>query len=52
MEKIWLSSYEQDVQAEIDVLHYRSIVDVIDRSVEQYSNQIAFYNMGAGVELC
>ncbi|MDK4563812.1 AMP-binding protein [Kingella kingae] len=47
MEKIWLSSYEQDVQAEIDVLHYRSIVDVIDRSVEQYSNQIAFYNMGA-----
>lgn len=47
MEKIWLASYEVGVQAEIDPTEYRSVVDVVNQSVEKYGNQTAFYNMGA-----
>ncbi|MCG7656767.1 AMP-binding protein [Wielerella bovis] len=46
MEKIWLSSYEEGVQAEIDLTQYRSIVDVVQQSVERFGNQTAFCNMG------
>ena len=46
MQKIWLSSYEEGVQPEIDVTRYRSVVDVVNHGVQQFARQEAFYNMG------
>ena len=46
MQKIWLSSYEEGVQPEIDVTRYRSVVDVVNHGVQQFAWQEAFYNMG------
>lgn len=46
MQKIWLSSYEEGVQPEIDVTRYRSVVDVVNHGVQQFTRQEAFYNMG------
>lgn len=46
MEKIWLQSYEEGVRAEIDLTHYRSLVDLFEKSVAQYGENIAFHNMG------
>ena len=46
MQKIWLSSYEEGVQPEIDVTRYRSVVDVVNYGVQQFARQEAFYNMG------
>ena len=34
MEKIWLKSYEEGVLPEIDAAHYRSLVDMMQQSVE------------------
>lgn len=46
MEKIWLSSYPQDVPAEIDPDHYSSLVDMFEQSVKRYADQPAFMNLG------
>ncbi len=46
MEKLWLNSYEQGVNAEIDITQYSSISDVFRRSVEKFAHQPAFQNMG------
>ena len=35
MEKLWLNSYEQGVNAEIDITQYSSISDVFRQSVEK-----------------
>ena len=32
MEKLWLNSYEQGVNAEIDITRYKSITDVFNQS--------------------
>ena len=49
MEKIWLSSYEDGIQAEVDVTQYDSVVDVVQQSVEKFADQTAFHNMGKDV---
>ena len=46
MEKLWLNSYEQGVNAEIDITQYSSISDVFRQSVEKFARQPAFQNMG------
>ena len=46
MEKLWLKSYEQGVNAEIDITQYSSISDVFRQSVEKFAYQPAFQNMG------
>ena len=46
MEKPWLDSYEKGVKAEIDETLYQSIPDVFRQSVEKFSHQPAFQNMG------
>ena len=46
MEKLWLKSYEQGVNPEIDISQYSSISDVFRQSVEKFAHQPAFQNMG------
>lgn len=46
MEKLWLKSYEQGVNPEIDISQYSSISDVFRQSVEKFSDKPAFQNMG------
>ena len=46
MEKLWLNSYEQGVNAKIDITQYSSISDVFRQSVEKFAHQPAFQNMG------
>ncbi|MDO5638804.1 MAG: AMP-binding protein [Neisseria sp.] len=46
MEKIWLSSYQDGVSAEVDVHQFSSIVDVFRQSTERYADRTAFINMG------
>ena len=46
MEKLWLNSYEQGVNAEINMADYRSIVDVFNQSVQKYADKPAFQNLG------
>ena len=46
MEKLWLNSYEQGVNAEIDITQYSSISDVFRQSVEKFAHQPTFQNMG------
>lgn len=46
MEKLWLKSYEQGVNPEIDISQYSSISDVFRQSVEKFAGLPAFQNMG------
>ncbi|MBP6344936.1 MAG: AMP-binding protein [Neisseriaceae bacterium] len=46
MEKIWLKSYQQGVNAEVDMSRYQSIADVFDASVKKFANRPAYHNMG------
>ena len=46
MEKPWLDSYEKGVKTKIDETLYQSIPDVFRQSVEKFSHQPAFQNMG------
>ena len=46
MEKLWLSSYEKGVNAEIDITRYQSITDVFNQSAEKFADRPAFQNMG------
>lgn len=45
-ERPWLSSYPAGVPAEVDVDEYRSIVDVLQTSLEKYRDRPAFANLG------
>ncbi|MBM3551420.1 MAG: AMP-binding protein [Alphaproteobacteria bacterium] len=47
MERIWLKSYSAGVPAEVDVGAYRSIVDILERSVAKFWDKPAFIQMGA-----
>ena len=51
MEKLWLKSYEQGVNPEIDISQYSSISDVFRQSVEKFSDKPAFQNMGKTLTL-
>ena len=47
MEKPWLSSYPPGVPANIDMGEHSSIVDLLEKSCERYTDRVAFHNMGA-----
>ena len=46
MDKIWLSSYEPGVRAEVDVRAYASIGAVFDEAVQKFGHRPGFSNMG------
>ena len=41
MEKLWLNSYEQGVNAEIDITRYKSITDVFNQSAQKFGGKPA-----------
>ena len=45
-DRIWLSSYPQGVPADIDPDLYRSLVDLMDASFQQFAERTAFSFMG------
>ncbi|WMS87771.1 long-chain-fatty-acid--CoA ligase FadD [Pleionea litopenaei] len=46
MEKVWLNSYPEGVDAEVDLEQYESIVDIFNESIERFSDKPAFTNLG------
>ncbi len=46
MDKVWLKSYPPGVPAEINPDEYRSLADMIERSLAQYPDRTAFTCMG------
>lgn len=49
MDKVWLKSYPPGVPDSIDVSEFACIGDVFDRSVNRYSERVAFINMRRGL---
>jgi len=46
VERIWLKSYPPGVPADIDPSEFKSLVDVFDRSVQEFADRPAFHSMG------
>ncbi len=46
MEKIWLSNYPEGVPEEIDPTQYNSLVELFQKSCEQFADRVAFDNLG------
>lgn len=46
MEKIWLAQYDKNVNPEIDPDVVPSLLEVFEKASSQFSNQVAFINMG------
>jgi len=46
MQKIWLNSYPEGVPEEINPDAYQSLIEIFDESVEKYTDNPAFENMG------
>ncbi len=49
VEKIWLKNYDPKVPAEIDPDRYSSIVDIFEQSIEKYSSNVSYINMGKSI---
>ena len=49
MEKIWLKRFQTGVPHEIDPDHYSSLVDIIEQSLDKFSDKIAYTNMGQSI---
>jgi long-chain acyl-CoA synthetase len=49
VEKIWLKHYDPKVPAEIDPDRYSSIVDIFEQSIEKYSSNASYINMGKSI---
>jgi long-chain acyl-CoA synthetase len=49
VEKIWLKNYDSKVPADIDPDRYSSIVDIFEQSVEKYSSNVSYINMGKSI---
>ncbi len=49
MEKIWLKNYDPRVPADIDPDRYSSIVDIFEQSIEKYSPNVSYINMGKSI---
>ncbi|MFQ3190092.1 MAG: long-chain acyl-CoA synthetase [Paraglaciecola sp.] len=49
MEKIWLKNYDPRVPADIDPDRYSSIVDIFEQSIEKYSANVSYINMGKSI---
>lgn len=46
MEKVWLKSYPDGVEPEINLDQYQSIVDIFNESVNNFADKPAFTNLG------
>ena len=46
MDRPWLNSYPQGVNADIDINKYNSVVEIFDSSVKEYAMRPAFSNFG------
>ncbi|NVJ49132.1 MAG: long-chain-fatty-acid--CoA ligase FadD [Gammaproteobacteria bacterium] len=46
MEKVWLNSYPDGVEPEINLDQYQSIVDIFNESVNNFADKPAFTNLG------
>jgi len=46
-DKPWLEQYPEGVPAEIDMDEFDSVVDVIDRSCNEFRDKVAYVNFGA-----
>lgn len=46
MEKAWLKNYPEGVPEEIDPLHYKSLLELFEETLEKYADNVAFINMG------
>ncbi|MGQ3887774.1 AMP-binding protein [Legionella sp. CNM-1927-20] len=46
MEKIWLKNYQQGVPHEIDPSQYSSLVELFEKSCQQFADQVAYVNLG------
>ena len=46
MDRPWLNSYPQGVNADIDINKYNSVVEIFDSSVKDYASRPAFSNFG------
>ena len=49
VEKIWLKNYDSRVPADIDSDRYSSIVDIFEQSVDKYSSNVSYINMGKSI---
>lgn len=49
MEKIWLKNYDPRVPVDIDPDRYSSIVDIFEQSIEKYSDNVSYINMGKSI---
>jgi long-chain acyl-CoA synthetase len=49
VEKIWLKNYDPRVPADIDPDRYSSIVDIFEQSIEKYSANVSYINMGKSI---
>lgn len=49
MEKIWLKNYDPRVPAEINPDRYSSVVDIFEQSIEKYSANVSYINMGKSI---
>ncbi|WP_075533570.1 long-chain-fatty-acid--CoA ligase FadD [Moritella viscosa] len=49
MEKVWLNRYPENVPAEIDFGSFRSLNDIFDQTVQNFSSNPAYVNMGCSL---
>jgi long-chain acyl-CoA synthetase len=49
VEKIWLKNYDPKVPVDIDPDRYSSIIDIFEQSIEKYSANISYINMGKSI---
>ena len=49
MEKIWLKNYDPRVPVDINPDRYSSIVDIFEQSIEKYSSNVSYINMGKSI---
>ena len=49
LDKIWLSSYQQGVPAEVDIGEFQSLGELFEKSVARYRDRVAYINMGARI---
>ena len=46
MNKIWLKNYPQGIPAEIDPDQFKSIPDLLDKTLAKFADRPAFHNLG------
>lgn len=46
MERVWVKNYMPGVPSEIELNNYHSLVGIFEEAVSQYSDRIAYVNMG------